>query len=1526
MSGIEKMEKRYRFECFFSGLYREAELTDKMPFETGIGTTRNCPIRLPRESFFTDVELSISCDEKKNWKLECGEGIYITGDSGAKLRVLSLSHGTELCVHYEEGGAEFGRISFIRDFEAGNPDYSRSVELSGVNSLEIGGMPSCQIHVRDESMGQDYISLNRNKGVWTLTDHAFSYGISINGVRKKGSMPIYDHDFFSVAGHSFYLNGERLYLSDDPHILINGLTLYAHSDSVTRLDYPRHRTGTRLYYRPSEEPIEVKLPPEKSKMTGQSILITILPMLCMIGVTVLLRGMMGGGGSFILYSAVSMSVGVVTSIVTYFSRKNEVKKAEEHRVEVYSEYIRRMDAAIDAARKEEQELLERNTPGMKETLNTLWRFDDRLFERGEGDPDFLSVRLGSGSIPSNRIISIDKKDVFEEDELATYPERLAAKYALLPDAPVLINFREASTIGLVGDGKEVHEAIKGMLMDLSIRHSYKDLKLALICSEEEASEWSFIRLLRHICDEESGMRFIAWNKESVKPLTEYLYKLLAERSGEGQEETEKKEDRLFLPHYVVFITKTYDLMQHPLSKYFSGDAFFGVSFVFCGNDRMLLPNCKKLICIGDRDAEVFDTENAGIRQNFLPQTLSDRDAARAVQKLACVSVEEISLAAQLTKSITFYRLFGVYSAEDIDLGKRWAASRVDKSMAAPLGVDTAGDIMCLDLHERAHGPHGLVAGTTGSGKSETMQSFLLSLAITFHPYEVGFVIIDFKGGGMVNQFRDLPHLVGSITDIDGREIQRSLLSIRAELDKRKELFAAAGVNQIDNYIRKYKRGEAEVPLPHLILLVDEFAELKAEQPEFMKELISTARIGRSLGVHLILATQKPAGVVDAQIWSNSRFRLCLKVATNDDSKEMLKTPLAAEIREPGRAYLQVGNNEIFELFQTAYSGGSPDSEILSGEKAYEIRELALNGAGNTIFKQEKKRSSEDSDATQLSCVVQMISDYCEKQGIPRLPGICLPPLPDLMPYQGEERSEDTERFVISVGVYDDPEHQAQNPFAIDVTANHTMIIGSAMSGKTALIQQMIRSAAERYSPEDLNIYIVDFASKALGLFSELNHVAGVVFNDQEDRLKTLMKLLLKIIRDRKELFSSHGITSFSGYRQAKLGKLPQVLVFIDNFLALRELYPVYDDDLMYLLREGVSVGVSVVAASLQTGGMGFRYLSNFSAYAVFHCNDSSEYGNVFDRCRMEPKNVAGRAIVAIDKGYYEMQSYLAFEGEKEIDRAQSIREFVTDIRRIYGNVMAKRLPEIPEKMTEAWLRESITKRRMYELFFGMDYDEIETVSLQLSTNPLLAISGTEHSGMSNLMRLIAHSLEKNRATGKENAALWILDASDEKLKDIAELPIVKKYTSNAGEATKLLEEIYAEAKVRSVARKAGDMSWKQEAPELILICRESSFYTNSEKRHEDLFGALYKATKELKIAFILGNVENAMIGFSAGPILRTIRDARNLIFTDKLENLRLMDLVPGTLREFKNNVRMGDAFFIRGNEVKRVKIAEADKT
>ena len=527
----------------------------------------------------------------------------------------------------------------------------------------------------------------------------------------------------------------------------------------------------------------------------------------------------------------------------------------------------------------------------------------------------------------------------------------------------------------------------------------------------------------------------------------------------------------------------------------------------------------------------------------------------------------------------------------------------------------------LDLHDKADGPHGLVAGTTGSGKSEVLLTYILSVATLFSPHEVSFVIIDFKGGGMANQLRGLPHLLGAITNIDGREIERSLKSIKAELRRRQRLFAEAGVNHISGYIRKHKAGEVAVPLPHLVLVVDEFAELKAEQPEFMGELISAARIGRSLGVHLILATQKPSGQVNEQIWSNSRFKLCLKVQSREDSNEVIKSPLAAEIKEPGRAYLQVGNNETFELFQSAYSG-APEHTDDEDVREFALYEVELSGRRVPVY--QRRRAHDDEGAlTQLDAVVAHVARYCERTGVEKLPDICLPPLPERVALPQDARMVGGR---VPLGIYDDPDNQLQDRALFDVDNANTFIVGASQTGKTNLLQTIVRLIAQSRTPRQAQIYVMDFASMILRNLEGLAHVGGVVIASEDERLKNLFKLLAGELASRKRVLLDAGVSSFAAYLEAGHTDLPHLYLILDNFSVFRELYADrYEDALVSLCRDGIACGISVIVANSVTSGFGFKYLTNFSTFIALTCNDSNEYSVVFDRCRLRPKNVPGRA-------------------------------------------------------------------------------------------------------------------------------------------------------------------------------------------------------------------------------------------------------------------------------------------------------------
>ena len=1501
------MEYGYIIKLSNKNLYKEIQIPYNYE-RMSVGMDMDCDVRLYKDVFFDKFRLDFS-KEGGHWQIVCSDNVYIDEGNVIKKMMADLNHGSVFKIRNRDSDSEVVQIEFMFDFDNENKNYDCQMDLGSVSSLVIGDAENYDIAIHSQYTAGDKLVIEHRGSVLRIKEQRARYGVYHNGKRVKTGETIKSGDFMSIADISFYFKDGKLYTENSDKVHVRNLPV---SVAAARNEYPKFNRNTRIKEIVDDEKIEVLDPPAKPQEPKNNLFTRLLPSLGMLVAAGVMAFM---GGAMVIISAISGVMSIVTAIIGVRESKKDFRRGSEERITKYNTYVANKREEIEGIRKEERETLERIYVSQDVECKRFREFSTDLFDRQPEDEDFLVVRFGTGDVEAKREISIKKQERLElEDDLQLIPEQIYNEYKSVSKAPIVCDLKSVNAIGIVGEESCRFNIMKNIVVDLCARHYQNDLSLVFVAMEENKDKVYWLRMLPHVYNDVLGIRNIICNDESKNLFFDFLYKEL----------TIREQNKNYDKNIVVFFYDEYGFKSHPISKFVEKAKDLGVTFVFFGENKADIPQGCGYIVQADFNGTgvLISSEDKNKSSIFEYPYIPDENMQKIVELLAPVYTEEISLEGTLTKNITLFELLNIIAVDDLDLESRWNRSQVYKSMSAPIGV-TKNAVISLDLHDKAHGPHGLVAGTTGSGKSEILQTYILSMATLFNPYEVSFVIIDFKGGGMVNQFKELPHLLGSITNIDGKEINRSLKSIKAELQKRQRLFAEADVNHIDKYIKKFKNGEAATPLPHLVVIVDEFAELKAEQPEFMKELISAARIGRSLGVHLILATQKPSGQVNEQIWSNSRFKLCLKVQSQEDSNEVLKSPLAAEIKEPGRAYLQVGNNEIFELFQSAYSGASEKTDD-SKVKEFTIYSLTESGKRIPIYSQKNK--SGEGSATQLDAIVKYVADYCSTINLPKLPDICLPSLGDCIDFCTTDRkTADSGSYEVEIGVYDDPENQYQGVHTVDLGSNNLMVIGSSQSGKTNVLQNIIRSLSTKYTPDEANIYIIDFASMVLKNFDKLNHVGGVVCPSEDEKLKNLFKLLNTEIESRKEKLMSAGVSSFAAYKEAGEKDLPLIVLLIDNLTALKELYFQDDGELLNLCREGLTVGISIVIANSQTAGIGYKYLSNFSARMALYCNDSNEYSSLFDHCSERIDSIPGRSIVEIDKGHYECQSYLAFKGEKEIDRLQDIKKYISETNAANKHMMAKRIPLIPASLTKGFMVEQFSNymEDKFSIVTGLDYATVTPYVLDFASAGLLAIAGREGAGRHNWLK---YSVDMLSTMYPGMSKVYVVDSIGKKLASLKESDNITAYSMIADDAVKYIKEIEMQLKDRYDALVAGNEDVLNDAELLMLVIDNQdallAICNNSDAlaAYKNIIGR-YKNMKVCITVF----VENANIPYSAPEIMKNIRDQRNFMYFDDMSNMKIFDVPLAMSRNFKKPIEQGDCYYIRDNECVKLKTPASGK-
>ncbi len=1483
-----------------------------------IGTYADCHVRFLRDEQIGDYYIKIQKNENGVVGVSCSNNIFLSNDLYSVCKYIEIEPGMNIAICAALNNIVLFYLSFELEFLTIGADYDMYIDISNVSRCSIGGNVDCTVRIDDSIVGTDYIELIPSGKGYEIRMSGSSYGIKINGSMLYDDVTyITENSFFEIYGYSFCVENNKLYTCKQASI-ITKLPYGVINYTSNHIPYPKYIRNVRQKYEYSDEEIEILAPKPLDDEEEKNVMLTLMPIFLNLIIMVVLRGMVGGGGMFVLYCGATMLVSGTISIITTFSEIKARKKRKQDRTDNYLKYISEKEDYILEEREQEKIILSHMNLRLNENIKGVEDYSNRLFEKDKTQDDYLSIRIGSGVVSSKRQISYKKEEYVEtEDELADYPQVLNEKYEYLDDMPVMLNMKDVNAVGCIGTRSKLYQMAKNIILQFAITHFYKELKLFLIIGEDDISLFEWARWLQNTYNEANGMRNFMYDAESSKTALEFLYSELSRRESSSKRENYNED-------YVVLVYRSEELRNHPVSEYICRGKELGFRFVFFEEyEELLHYECESRIFLHNSDftGYIQNTNDGNIIQDFTYEYVSGADAAKVALKLGCVYVDEVNLENNLTKNITLYQLLDIRSPYELELGNRWMNAKVYETMRVPLGVKSGNEVVYLDLHEKYHGPHGLVAGTTGSGKSEIMQTYILSMATLYHPYEVGFVLIDFKGGGMANQFKQLPHLIGTITNMDGNEVERSLKSIKAELYKRQEAFAQYGVNHIDDYIKLFKNGVASIALPHLILIVDEFAELKSEYPDFMKELISTARIGRSLGIHLILATQKPSGVVNEQIWSNSKFKLCLKVQNKNDSNEVIKSPLAAEIREPGRAYLQVGNNEIFQLFQSAYSGAPARVDGVDDTKKYKIHSIDMSGKRQLIY--EKKQNKNDEGETQLQAVINYISEYCIQQGISRLPDICLPPLEKVIAYTCEGFEKTTNDIVVPVGIVDDPSTQTQYIETLNLSQNNIYIMGASQSGKTNLLQSIIRGVATLYTPQEACIYIIDCASMILRNFNDLAHVGGVVISTEEEKLKNLLKLIQESIVERKHILSSKGLSSYSAYKEAGMTDIPQMIVILDNWIAFRNCYPDYEEVFINICRDCAAVGISLIVTASQANGAGYKLISNFAKRIALFCNDSGDYAYVFEGCRLKIDDIQGRAIIENKKKFYECQFYLAFDAEKEYERIAQINAFIESVNAYYGYAKVKKIPEMPDIVDDAYIKNEHNTQVLapYEVPLGVKFDNIGLATISLLHNPFVGFVGGIKTGRTGYVKYVLNWLIERQDV--EPIKMYLLDDTTKVLGEFSDRVT---YSSKMTDAAEYLNQIcnIADERETLVNQKQFDT---QNEPLIVLAINSVDAMNQMTKDKEDLerFKKLLVIMQEVKVCILATNVPNAMVSIGTGELLKKLKEIKKYVIFENIKDIKVTDIQPAMIRTYKKMLEIGDAYYADSSEFYKLRTVQYKK-
>jgi S-DNA-T family DNA segregation ATPase FtsK/SpoIIIE len=1031
------------------------------------------------------------------------------------------------------------------------------------------------------------------------------------------------------------------------------------------------------------------------------------------------------------------------AVINLVSSRRTGKARHRKDMAAYVVALDRAEVDLAEAIGRESVMRRHAAPDAATILSTVTGPRRRLWERRRWDADFLELRLGLADLPS-----VVRR--MEAGPFATQPlEPVDA-----PMVPAVLSLRDLGVLGVAGDPARIGPVASSLVAQVVCQSGPADVQLVVLAGESPTAEarWGWTRWLPHAMSEDTGGPVaIGSTRETIEARVADLTALIERRRSAAEAQRGRLESTDW-PRVLVVLDPAYDLrrvagvdilLQH-------GPALD--IFALCLEESVgYLPvECRAVLDVGPRTAGVLRRSGEPDLAPIALDLVTERWCEAIGRALAPLrDPEALTAGGAIPTSVRLVDLLDLQRLDPVAMLEAW--ERAGRSTAGVVGVGVDGPVS-LDL--RIDGPHGLVAGTTGAGKSEFLQTLVAALAVSNRHDALNFLLVDYKGGSAFRDCARLPHTVGVVTDLDGHLTERALASLSAELKRRETLLAHGGAKDIDDYV---DMGEPVGALPRLLIVIDEFAGLVAELPEFVTGLVGIAQRGRSLGIHLILATQRPSGVVSPEIRANTNLRIALRVTSPAESVDIIDAPDAARITPmtPGRAYAMTGHSAL-TAFQSARVGGRATAVETERGPEVAVADVAWTDEGRTIRLATSGPTGDvDPADTDLARLVEVLIDACSRSGIPAQPQPWLAPLPDVLRL-GElldgEPPTAGRLPPIPYGLVDLPAQQRQEPAVYDVErSRHLVIGGSSGSGRTMTLRALAVGLASMLHPADVWLYAVDCGGGELRRLAELPHCGAVVTRTEQDRTDRLLTRLHSEMGRRLERLAADGHTDVSEQRVAvdPAERLPYIVVLLDRWEGFLSTFDSVDggrltDLVLDLAREGGSAGIRLIISGDRSVLMG-KLPTMIDERIALSLADRNEYSvGGFDVRKVPNPMEPGRAVRSPDTA--ELQVAVPGAGASGAEQAAAVTGLVAAWRERHVSLPARlapfRVDTLPTEVDAATMAGYLGTRPETPQWalLGLGGDELAAVGVDVRAAGGFVVAGPRRSGRSTAMLVMAESM------------------------------------------------------------------------------------------------------------------------------------------------------------------------------------------